>query len=1039
MAQHSNHSSSSIQPAVVQGNSSSSLISDRRLPRKKRKESNDDDHPDQLPPESQQQQQSNPDEERNRNNSLDYSVAISSSFPDLGLRLDPSSTTTTTSVVLVRRKSSQDTTGTSSTLGLPSLDDGMDGLVVLGGGTAHYDGGGGGTITNAPPTAGGRTMDVQNLCSSNNNNSNHSRSGKANKRDRSETINSTSQHSLVSNAREHSKQGTTGSAHPTTTTTASILHHSNHTNHNKSATATIASMDDHHPLPLKSGPADDNSSQDETFASSGHRVLMEAILMSGAGSASTATGPGGGMATAGIGGSHSSKAAAAAPLEPIYSSSMSFAGGNTRNVNFPYRERLDSTASSFRYSMFNGRRDRLESWGGMSDLSVGPNASDSVIATAVAAATNLHNGLLFEDPDHDDVVGQLPALRMSASFSHDDQKIGGAIPSKISVPPYRDRLGSIASLGDLSVSNLNNNLTIDGIDVPGSDLHAFVAAAMASVGDQLIEFAGAMEEITGESMTSDELHREFIMNDGGDCSVASPLIGAVSDVAGARRPRAWSTSSRLPVDIEAVNAAVEAAYSVGMVPMVGEPEEVKSNAKATKKRTPRILKRSLPTKKTRNEISTSSSQSTTSENQQSNAVPKAKNSKKRSRKSETSETSRKATPKSMVPIKKRPLEKVSKTSKAATPSSDAAAMAAMKTPIASNRTLIEPTVSELNMTPAMVLSMAPEGINDSSTKNCGGDGGGSGQANQKWEKMFECMIEFAEERKAEDTKDMTDDEKKTWVWDGNVPTNYKSKDGMALGRWVNNQRSAKAKGTLKDDREQRLISAGLKWSVLASNSWNEMLEELSIYIKDQHRQGKVWDGNVPTNYQIKSRPDGGFNGEDKNLGRWVNRQRSLFQSGKLRKERKIQLEGVGLKWSMLATTSWDGMYDTLREYAEQQIKKMGGEKWDGNVPANYRTSDNPPRALGRWVNRQRSAFAKKKLKNEFVEKLNVLGLKWSVHHRPDEMDENDDGEFGDGEFEDPIDTIVPEVTVSMANDTEPNIKDGAAAATTATATAASEK
>ena len=123
---------------------------------------------------------------------------------------------------------------------------------------------------------------------------------------------------------------------------------------------------------------------------------------------------------------------------------------------------------------------------------------------------------------------------------------------------------------------------------------------------------------------------------------------------------------------------------------------------------------------------------------------------------------------------------------------------------------------------------------------------------------------------------------------------------------------------------------------------------------------------------------------------------------------------------MLATTSWDGMFDTLKEYADQQIKKLGAETWDGNVPANYRTSDNPPRALGRWVNRQRSAYAKKKLKNEFVDKLNVLGLKWSVHHRPGEMDDHDDGEYGD-EFEDPIDTIIitPDQCGSAGGTVEP--------------------
>lgn len=111
----------------------------------------------------------------------------------------------------------------------------------------------------------------------------------------------------------------------------------------------------------------------------------------------------------------------------------------------------------------------------------------------------------------------------------------------------------------------------------------------------------------------------------------------------------------------------------------------------------------------------------------------------------------------------------------------------------------------------------------------------------------------------------------------------------------------------------------------------------------------------------------------------MNRQRSLYQAGKLRKDRQQALEKVGLKWSMLATTSWESMYDTLCDYVQSKAKDVGD--WDGNVPANYRTEDNPPRALGRWINRQRSAYGKDKLKGEYIEKLNRLGLKWSVHER----------------------------------------------------------
>lgn len=114
-----------------------------------------------------------------------------------------------------------------------------------------------------------------------------------------------------------------------------------------------------------------------------------------------------------------------------------------------------------------------------------------------------------------------------------------------------------------------------------------------------------------------------------------------------------------------------------------------------------------------------------------------------------------------------------------------------------------------------------------------------------------------------------------------------------------------------------------------------------------------------------------------------------------------ELEKIGLKWSVLSTTSWETMYDALCKYAAAKREADPENKWDGNVPANYKTEDQKVswilnlclswmflltcnsliQSLGRWVNRQRSAFAKNKLKQEWVKKLNLIGLKWSVHER----------------------------------------------------------
>lgn len=253
------------------------------------------------------------------------------------------------------------------------------------------------------------------------------------------------------------------------------------------------------------------------------------------------------------------------------------------------------------------------------------------------------------------------------------------------------------------------------------------------------------------------------------------------------------------------------------------------------------------------------------------------------------------------------------------------------------------------------------------------------QSNQKWDEMFECLVEYVREQNTKHSGTMRGG--KPWKWDGNVPTTYKTKDGKALGRWINNQRSAKTKGSLKPEREERLLSTGLKWSVLSTNAWPDMLRELRKYVQEKEASGESWDGNVPTNYRIKAQ--GSDFDEDKNLGRWINRQRSLYQAGKLKKERQEELERMGLRWSVLSTTSWDVMYEALLEYAEDRRTENPESGWDGNVPANFKTDDNPPKSLGRWVNRQRSAYAKNKLKQEFVTRLEQAGLKWSVHERRD--------------------------------------------------------
>lgn len=614
-------------------------------------------------------------------------------------------------------------------------------------------------------------------------------------------------------------------------------------------------------------------------------------------------------------------------------------------------------------------RHRLESWGAMSDLSAplaGGGCSDST------AAVLAHSAL-----QHADLADDVMDAAAGLDSINDLHEAPDAIPNRISLG--RERFNSVASLSEVSLSGL----LFDGIEVSG-DMQAFVSAAMATMGDQLEALAGAVETVANSAgpHALDALRRELGMDSDAD-SDASPMIGAMSDNGRHKgRPRSWSTSSgRISVDYEAVAAAVDAGEAADLSGVAAiDP----SSSSISKERQRHASRRQLPLQRARGDSDLSLN---SDERAHLNASlvgssltdDEIKRIQERARKkagyippTARSKAENKANKEKTGPFKKRVKRNSPEPAQIRS-----ASPGGTHTPKASNKSM---TMSDnLPLVPDLVLSGSTAASKAA-----------KGQASQKWESMFECLVEYVDQCKKEETKGFSQTEVDQWQWDGNVPTSYKSIDGKALGRWVNNQRSAKSKGTLKGEREQRLLDAGLKWSVLTSNSWNEMLEELRLYIKEQAAKGKKWDGNVPTNYQIKNRSNGRFAGEDKNLGRWVNRQRSQFHAGKLRKDRQLDLEKVGLKWSMLATNSWDSMYETLCEYVDQRKKEGGG--WDGNVPANYRTNDYPPRALGRWINRQRSAFAKDKLKSEYVEKLSETGLKWSVHERTCSEKDDMDGE-----------------------------------------------
>ena len=496
----------------------------------------------------------------------------------------------------------------------------------------------------------------------------------------------------------------------------------------------------------------------------------------------------------------------------------------------------DSQASSTSNTLANGdrqlliealmgnslkRRDRIESWGGMSDISLtmggsgmsafgenNPLIGDEVVAVAEIAAAALQRPFLLEHESD------------ASSVSDTDKPV----PSKISLNP-RERFYSIASLGEPSV---NGQYEI------GPDLQKFVQEAMNSVGDQLSELAGVVETVAGSAQsTGSDLLKDILRDDhSGVFSTASSLPEIQAQLQAQLledmgRPRSMSNSSNpLSVDYDAVLAAVDAAeaatgaFDLGHFASAGRPKPDGTSSSL------------LP------------------------PIPPLPASSKSERDMDAMRARARAAAGYIPPASLKPGEvpppSAKRRPKPATPHHKA----------------IYNKPKHHAYIPEHAYSMYHAANKASS---------------QKWDEMYECLLEFVEDNVV-DTRGMSEKERKEVEWDGNVPTTYRTKDGKALGRWINNQRSAKHKGSLKKDREVKLMSTGLKWSVLSTNSWQDMMEELHVYVSEKTKDGGDWDGNVPTNYKIKGSTD--EDGEERNLGRWINRQRSLYQSGKLRKDRE---------------------------------------------------------------------------------------------------------------------------------------------------------
>ena len=197
--------------------------------------------------------------------------------------------------------------------------------------------------------------------------------------------------------------------------------------------------------------------------------------------------------------------------------------------------------------------------------------------------------------------------------------------------------------------------------------------------------------------------------------------------------------------------------------------------------------------------------------------------------------------------------------------------------------------------------------------------------NQRWDKMFQCLVAYKKERKST-----------------NVPKGYT--EDPKLATWVYCQRSKCKNQEVSVDRIRRLDSIGFVWKVREQVPWEEMYQRLVAY-KNQHKST-----TVPQKYAA-----------DLQLGHWVHTQRRYYSNKQLSTERTNLLESIGFVWDPL-DARWMEMYSRLVEYKKQNKSTR--------VPFHY--TEDP--SFGMWVHLQRSIYNQGKLSDRRLKLLNSINF-----------------------------------------------------------------
>lgn len=204
----------------------------------------------------------------------------------------------------------------------------------------------------------------------------------------------------------------------------------------------------------------------------------------------------------------------------------------------------------------------------------------------------------------------------------------------------------------------------------------------------------------------------------------------------------------------------------------------------------------------------------------------------------------------------------------------------------------------------------------------------------KWEAAYSEAVRYAEKN-------------------GNlsVPPSYITKSGIALGHWIQRQRTTYKQDKISDERKAKLNLIGMVWE--KPDPWMFRFEILKKYYD------KYGTLDIPQNTVI----DGVW------IGKWILQQKKLYEKGeKLTKEQRNVLSSLPLEQVGRENSAWLRQYDSACAY----YKKYGNL----NVPAKYIGENGCD--LSAWLIVQRMNRNQGKLSDEQIRLLDKIGFVWTL-------------------------------------------------------------